>query len=102
MGSDDIQNDIERFAKAAGEMAAIVDRAEVVLVRFGNQKIMMVCGVCEGAFSLDKDGIRCRHCNLLLKVRWPDGVAPSLAEWRVYLLNHGAEMFGLDDLSDAA
>lgn len=99
--NEDTLRALRKLADASRQLNELIDRDEIVLVRFGDHKVAMICGQCDGVFTTYQGGIRCRNCGQTIIVRWTDGVAPDAAVLRLYLLNHGADLFGLD-LPDAA
>lgn len=91
-------DEMRRLAIAARKLEELIDRSDVALARFGDQKVLMICGLCEGTFTVDTEGIKCRNCGQLIKIKWPNGITPSASTLR-FLLRHGADLFG-DDLPD--
>lgn len=77
-GTADVLEQIDRLKDAALKVDELVLRDQVVLSDFGYKKLALICGKCDGAFTVEADGIKCRACGQLIKIKWPDGVKPSI------------------------
>lgn len=97
----DVLKQMRQLKKAAIELEEVIARDDVVLAKFGHEKILMVCGKCDGAFTADIHGIHCRNCGQKIKIQWPKGITPT-PELLRRLLREGFDLFNDGDLSDAA